>query len=94
MTADPIMEINPHNVEKYFKKHNWKCIHTYPDGRSTLWEKNGRTARLIPDPSMYSDYRSIMFRTLHTIAEMEQTENVYIFGIMPTIEKIQHGGEV
>ena len=85
---DPIMRLNPQKVAEYLRKHNWKCTHVYPDNRSTLWEKDGRSGRLIPDKTLYDDYRQVMLNLIHTIAEVDRPAEVDLYGIMPTIEEI------
>ena len=85
---DPISRINPNKVAEYLRNHNWHCTHADPDDRSTFWEKDGRSGQLISDPSLYSDYSRRMRTLIKTVAEVDRPAEVDLYGIMPTIEKI------
>ena len=67
-----IKQINPELIKKYLISHHWECIHTYPDGVSTLWEKKGKSVRHIPNQNLYSDYCRILSFALQTIAKTDR----------------------
>lgn len=71
---DRIMQLDPDKIKRYLIANKWNCIHTYPDGVSTLWEKGNATVRHIPDKTLYSDYRRLVDTMLRTAAEVEKTD--------------------
>lgn len=71
---DRIMQLDPGKIKRYLIANKWNCIHTYPDGVSTLWEKGNATVRHIPDKTLYSDYRRLVDTMLRTAAEVEKTD--------------------
>ena len=71
---DRIMQLDPDKIKRYLIANKWTCIHTYPDGVSTLWEKGNATVRHIPDKTIYSDYRRLVDTLLRTAAEVEKTD--------------------
>ena len=86
-----IMQINPESVKKYLISHNWKNIHTYPDGVSTLWQKRSLTVRHIPDKEMYSDYSQILSQLLRTVAYSEKINIVSLIKELDNSIEVNYG---
>ena len=71
-----LLQLDPQLIKKYLISHKWVCVHTYPDGSSTLWEKGSAHGRLIVDKELYSDYLRILCDLLITIAKKENVSLV------------------
>jgi len=82
---DPIMQLDPDKIKRYLIAKKWKCIHTYPDGVSTLWSKNDAAVRHIPDKTLYDDYRQIVATVLRTVAKVEKTDVEHVIKAINTV---------
>jgi len=78
-----LKDISPEKVKNHLINHGWKCIHTYPDGISTLWEKGNLTVRHIPDQNLYSDYTQILKILLRNVA---YSENINMLTLIQDID--------
>lgn len=86
-----VSKTDPLNILAYLILNDWKCVHTYPDLTSSLWEKKGKSVRLIKQRELYSDSISITIKLIVTVSEVDRGhEDVTLYGIVPTIEKINH----
>lgn len=86
-----VSKINPLNIHAYLILNDWKYVHTYPDLTSSLWEKKGKSVRFIKEREQYSDSIPITIDLIKTVSEVDRGhEDVTLYGIVPTIEKINH----